>query len=131
MNETTEILKIDTKGRVRTPRKKQEEILHEFDASGMTGRQFARHAGIKYPTLMSWAQRRKGERIAVVGAATDRVKPERPGFQARQWIEAVVEEVGTNFVVEVAGGLALKIGNEGEARLAAVVLRGLGYGRPC
>jgi|GEM_PF-655014 transposase len=131
MNETTEILKIDTKGRVRTPREKQEEILHEFEASGMTGRQFARHVGIKYPTLMSWVQRRKVERPDSIGTATDGVKPERAGFQTRQWIEAVVQDVRTSFVVEVAGGLALNIGSENEAKLAAVVLRGLGYGRPC
>lgn len=131
MNETTEILKVDTRGRVRTSRENQEKILDELERSGMSGRQFAQHVGVKYPTLMSWAQRRKGERKNPTGAATDRVKAERPGLQTRQWIEAVVEDGGGNFTVEAGGGLMLKIGNEAEARMAAVILRGLGYGRPC
>jgi len=131
MNEITEILKVDTRGRVRTSREKQEAILDELERNGMPGRQFARHVGVKYPTLMSWAQRRKRERKNSVGAATNRVKAERPGFQTRQWIEAVVEDGVGDFAVEAGGGLVLKIGNEAEARLAAAILRGLGYGRAC
>lgn len=101
MNEITEIMKFDTRGRVRTSREKQEAILDELERSRMPGRQFARHVGIKYPTLMSWVQRRKREWKNPIGAATDRVKAERPGFQTRQWIEAVVEEGVGDFAVEV------------------------------
>ena len=51
---TSEVLKIDTVGRVRTPREKQEEILAAYGGSGMTGQQFAGFCGVKYSTLMSW-----------------------------------------------------------------------------
>ncbi len=39
---TTALLKIDVKGRVRTPAAKREEILREFDRSGACGVEFAR-----------------------------------------------------------------------------------------
>jgi hypothetical protein len=120
MNETTQILKVDEAGRVRTPRDKQEAVLDEFERSGMTGMQFARHMGVKYPTLMNWVQRRRRERSENTIA---------PGQS--QWIEAVVEGSGGGLVVEVAGGMILRIGGRAEAGMAVEILRGLGYSRPC
>lgn len=120
MNETTEILKVDEAGRVRTPREKQEVLLDEFERCGMTGMQFARHVGVKYPTLMNWVQRRKRER-----------QEEGSGEGGTQWIEAVVEDDDGNLVVEVPGGVVLRIGKRGQAGVAAEILRVLGYGRPC
>lgn len=121
MNETTQILKVDEVGRVRTPREKQEEVLDEFERSGMTGMQFARHVGVKYPTLMNWVQRRRREQGGGVGVTAAR----------KQWIEAVVEGGVGGLVAEVPGGLILRIGGRTEAGAAAEVLRGLGYARTC
>lgn len=45
MNETAQFLKVDEVGRVRTPREKQGEVLDGYERSGMTGMQFAKHAG--------------------------------------------------------------------------------------
>jgi len=59
MEPGSEILKVDEAGRVRTPREKREGLLAEFDRSGMTGAQFARFAGVRYPTLMNWLQKRR------------------------------------------------------------------------
>lgn len=121
MNETTEILKVDEVGRVRTPREKQEAVLNEFERSGMTGMQFARHVGVKYPTLMNWVQRRRREQSNDGGVTAER----------GQWIEAVVEGGGGGVVAEVPGGLILRIGGRAEAGVAAEVLRGLGFARTC
>jgi hypothetical protein len=38
------VLKVDTLGRVRTPKGKQEEIVSAYGVSGMTGQQFAAYA---------------------------------------------------------------------------------------
>jgi hypothetical protein len=121
MNETTEILKVDEAGRVRTPREKQELVLDEFERSGMTGMQFARHVGVKYPTLMNWVQRRRRKR--------EEEPAGDPG--SPRWIEAVVEGGSGGLAIEVAGGLSLRISTRVDAGLAAELLRGLGYGRPC
>jgi hypothetical protein len=121
MNETTEILKVDEAGRVRTPREKQEAVLNEFERSGMTGMQFARHVGVKYPTLMNWVQRRKREQESGAGPASER----------GQWIEAVVDEGAGGVVAEVPSGLVLRINSRAAAGVAAEVLRSLGCSRPC
>ena len=122
MNETTEILKVDEAGRVRTPRDKQEALLDAYEGSGMTGMQFARHVGVKYPTLMNWVQRRRREQ----GSAG------RGASSGSRWVEAVVEDGGGGGVVaEVHGGLVLRINGLAGASVAAELLRSLGYGRPC
>ena len=123
MNETTEILKMDEAGRVRTSREKQETVLNEFERSGMTGMQFARHVGVKYPTLMNWVQRRRREQAG----------PVQKTSSSSSWIEAVVEQDAETggVVAEVPGGLVLKINGRAQAAAAVEVLRGLGYGRPC
>jgi hypothetical protein len=122
MKETTEILKVDEAGRVRTPRDKQEALLDAYEGSGMTGMQFARHVGVKYPTLMNWVQRRRREQGSVG----------RSSSNGSRWIEAVVEDGGAGGVVaEVPGGLVLRISGRADASVAAELLRSLGYGRPC
>jgi transposase-like protein len=119
--ESTQILKVDEVGRVRTPREKQEAVLDEYERSGMTGRQFAGHVGVKYPTLMSWVQRRRRERGGEVAG---------PGPEPR-WIEAVMEGGNGALAVELAGGVILRLADRTEVTLAAELLRGLGYGRAC
>jgi transposase-like protein len=56
---TGAILVQDTLGRVRTPREKREQILDEYERSGMSGAAFAALVGVKYPTLASWIQQRR------------------------------------------------------------------------
>lgn len=122
MNEKTELLKVDESGRVRTPREKQEEALDAYEGSGMTGLQFAKHIGVKYPTLMYWVQRRRGERQEV---------EKTPG--RREWLEAVVETGARSegLAIEVPGGLRLIVRESGQAKLAGELLKVLGFGRPC
>ena len=71
---------------------------------------------------MNWVQRRKREErgnTAPVAAGRS------------QWIEAVVDGGGGGLVVELPGGLILRISGRAEAGVAAELLRGPGYGRPC
>ena len=121
---TLEILKQDRKGRVRTPRAKQEAILDEYERSGMSGPEFAEYLGLKYQTFATWVQkRRKGRSGGLV-----------VGKGAVSWLEAEVggeeSRVGkSGLVVELAGGARLSVGDERGAILAAVVLRRLGVGQ--
>ena len=61
MEAGSEILKVDEVGRVRTPSEKRQALLTEFDRSGMSGAQFARFSGVRYPTFMNWVQKRRKE----------------------------------------------------------------------
>ena len=119
-----EILKQDRKGRVRTPKAKQEAILDEYDRSGMSGPEFAQYLGIKYQTFATWVQKRRKRKEGglVVGKGVV------------GWLEAEVggEESRTGksvLLVELAGGARFSVGDERGAILAATVLRHLGVGQ--
>jgi len=61
----TIILKTDTRGRVCTPRQKREELLAEFERSGLSGAKFAALAGVRYTTFAGWKKEKKDARHLV------------------------------------------------------------------
>ena len=119
MAQTDQVLKVDTSGRVWTPRARREEVLDELERSGMAAVKFAALIGVKYPTLASWVQKRRRERGA--GAAAG-----RPA--ALRWVEAAAVAQGSGLRVELQGGVRIEIADEAQAKLAAVLLRALGAG---
>ena len=52
-----EVLKTDTRGRVRVFPEPREALLDEFEKSGMSGAKFARLAGVHYATFANWVLR--------------------------------------------------------------------------
>jgi hypothetical protein len=120
------ILKIDTLGRVQTPRDRREQLLDEFEKSGLTGQKFAAVSGVKYQTFATWAQKRRRGREQSVSKA-----PVEAGDQVR-WLEAVVEESSRDkkpLVLELPGGARTEIADGRQAALAAMLLRALAM--PC
>ena len=63
MDTTAIILKTDTRGRVFTPRQKRDELLAEFERSGLSGAKFAALAGVRYTTFAGWVQQRRKARM--------------------------------------------------------------------
>lgn len=57
-----QVLKTDVLRRMKTPAARREELLDEFERSGLSGKKFAALVGIKYPTFATWAQRRRRQR---------------------------------------------------------------------
>ena len=122
-----EILKQDCLGRVRTPLGKRQEILAAFDGSGMSAARFAAMVGINYSTFCSWVQERN-QKQGKDSALTEAVA--KPHLQ---WIEAEIacgakQPCASNGMeLELLGGRArLRIRDERDAELAAVVLRAMG-----
>jgi len=118
------VLKQDVLGRVKTPKARREELLDEFEQSGLPGLKFAELAGIKYQTFATWAQKRRRQRGDY---ATGKVKPAKPSVQ---WLEAVVASAQNsdrkNFaglVLHLPGGARLEVADEKQAALAALLLR--------
>ena len=70
------ILKTDGLGRVRTPEERREQLLDEFERSGLSGQKFAALAGIKYSTFATWAQKRRRQRGAIPWSRASR--PSQP-----------------------------------------------------
>ncbi|MDE3068577.1 MAG: IS66 family insertion sequence element accessory protein TnpB [Verrucomicrobiota bacterium] len=123
------VLKRDGQGRVRMPAARREQLLDEFERSGLSGPKFAALAGLKYQTFATWAQKRKRQREAakVPAAMPESVK----------WLEAVVEQAheaanrtgGASLVLQLPGGVRLEVADERQAALAAMVVRALA--KPC
>ena len=120
------ILKTDTLSRVQTPRDRREQLLDEFEKSGLTGQKFAAVSGVKYQTFATWAQKRRRGREKSVSKV-----PVQAGDQVR-WLEAVVEESSRDkkpLVLELPGGARMEIADGRQASLAALLVRALAM--PC
>jgi hypothetical protein len=113
------VLKTDGRGRVQTPAARREQILDEFERSGLSGKKFAALVGIKYPTLATWSSKRRRERSMTAAAG---------GSKGLRLLEAVVEErCGGNkpLVVELPGGARMEIKDSQQAALAGALVRTL------
>ena len=124
------VLKQDGKGRVRTSEARREQLLDEFERSGLSGPQFATLTGIKYQTFATWVQKRKRKGVAASVAAKIPV----PAAESVKWLEAVVEsaqgsEAGVSLVLQLPGGVRVEVTDEKQATLAAVMVRALA--KPC
>jgi transposase-like protein len=62
--------KRDRAGRVHMPRERREELLAEYERSGLSQAAFARRAGVRYPTFAHWVQERRRAGGATADAAT-------------------------------------------------------------
>lgn len=113
------VLKTDELGRMQTPVARREQLLDEFERSGLSGKKFATLVGIKYPTLANWLQKRRRERG---------VLPRGKRSQPVRWLEAVVEEgnrAKKPLVLELPGGAKMEIKDVQQAALAGALLRTL------
>jgi hypothetical protein len=119
------ILKTDSRGRVRTPAQRRENLLEEFDRSGLSGKKFAEVTGLKYQTFATWLQKRRRAG-----------QPSSKAADPVRWLEAVVEQAqasgGTNppgLVLMLPGGARVEISDGKQVSLAAGLLRALE--KPC
>lgn len=118
---TSSLLKTDTLGRPRTPRERREELLDEFEKSGLSGARFAAMIGVRYQTFAGWRRRRRreGPKPPVPVAVSHRP----------QLVEAVVEErVGDGCEVlrlELPGGAVFELRHRKQVPLAVEFLKAL------
>lgn len=135
-NESLELLKTDTSGRVRTTPERREALLDEFERSGLSGMRFAARHGLTYPTFASWAARRRRERMGIVeqkaGPATcAQVRAAAPAKPVR-WLEAVADDSGAaparGVMLHLPGGVRMEVAHADQAPLAAALLRALSAG---
>ena len=138
MNEVScELLKLDALGRVRTTRQRREALLDEFERSGVAAAQFARMAGIKYPTFATWVQQRRRatgayEPMAMTGPAT--TSKGRAALPGPRFVEAQLggsapgPGSGRALRVELPGGARMEIADDSQAAMAAALLRALAAG---
>ena len=111
-----ELLKTDTRGRVRSTQQQRDAVLDAYESSGLSGPEFSRVHGIKYQTFATWRQKRReeGEGKAAKSPASQRTitlveaaPAERPACCLR---------------IDLPGGARLEINSDDETRLAAQLL---------
>lgn len=128
-----EILKTDTLARVRTPPERREQLLGEFERSGMTGMQFAALVGVKYSTFAAWAakRRRGGAQAGPPVQAVD-------GTAKARWLEAVIDQAqgcgvrsDSILVLQLPGGARVEMANAQQIEMAASLLRALNPALRC
>jgi transposase len=129
-----EILKTDAMGRVRTPVKRREALLDEFERSGVSAKKFAVLVGIKHQTFAAWVTHRRKLRTKGCVPAPATQPPAVPERSAPklQWVEAVVErdaltpsQKGENLSVHLPGGARMEVSEGRQVALAAELLKAL------
>jgi transposase-like protein len=120
----SEILPVDSRGRVRVSRERREQLLDEFEQSGLSGAQFARTVGLNYQTFAFWRQERQKRKPALSGSTPAR------GATTVQWLETVVDKANaacplssSAVVVRLPSGAAIEIAHASQAAVAAALLR--------
>src|ERR1700679_1060884 len=78
------VLKQDVLGRVKTPQGRREQLLDEFERSGMPGLKFAELAGVKNQAFATWVQKRRRKRGDYTAGKLTAAK------KSVQWLEAVM-----------------------------------------
>jgi hypothetical protein len=130
-NDELVVLKQDKQGRVRTPLARREQLLDEFEQSGLSGPKFAALTGLKYQTFATWVQKRKRRRGAdgttKVPTVTKQVN----------WLEAVMDQAqgavvkpsGSVLMLHLPGGTRMEVGDLKQVELAVALLRA--WQQPC
>ena len=128
----SEVLKQDTRGRVRVSAERREGLLAEFEQSELSGAKFARMVGVKYATFANWVARRRKQGVAGDGSGGGQERPIR-------LFEAVMESGTSRFstvgglAVELPGGSRVEVGSPVQLAMAAelVVLVAQGMRNRC
>ncbi len=132
MNVEAEVFKTDTRGRVRVPVERREELLDEFERSGLSGMRFAKLAGIQYATLMNWVQKRRRTKAeAIRGTGTDMAGQVGEQKAPMRLFEAIAEPGRSahgsgGLLIELACGGRMTVESPVQLRLAAELLGMLG-----
>jgi transposase-like protein len=127
-NSESQVLKFDTKGRVFTPPERRQQLLDEFERSGVSGVKFAALVGINYSTFIVWVRARRQQRRRMEPAP----KPSTNPTPNVRWLEAVLDqaqgqtgEAGATLLVRLSGGTQLEISHASQIPLAAALLAAL------
>lgn len=121
------VLKQDVLGRVKTPKARREQLLDEFERSGLPGLKFAELVGIKYQTFATWAQKRRRQRGDYAAGKISVAK------KSVRWLEAVmaprpgsVVKAGALFLVlHLPCGVRVEMSDVRQVEMAAALVRAL------
>jgi hypothetical protein len=114
------ILKQDELGRVRVSTQRADELVAEFQRSGLTAVRFAAQVGVAYHTFWSWLKKR-----GLTGSRTPRSKPTELPAPAGCFVEVTLAVPEVGLVVQLPGGASVVVQRESQAGLVAALLKAL------
>jgi len=138
MTEETKLIKTDSLGRVTLPKEQREAMLDAFEASAMSGAEFARNHGVPVMTFASWIQKRRRARgdyeyaekrkelPMSAGRKSDKQEPGSP----MNLIEIAVtpslaEDEESGLEVVLGNGVKVRVTSESQVSLLKVLIREL------
>lgn len=121
MNTTSIILKTESRGRVRMPPQRREELLMEFERSVLPATKFAALAGVRYQTFATWVQKYQKRRTPAQPAAV--AMP----LRFAEVVPAAVPSVMLRVVLP--GGASIELQENSQVALAVQLIQALR--QPC
>ena len=119
MDTTSIILKTDSRGRVCMPPQRREELLLEFERSGLPATKFAQLAGVRYQTFATWVQKHK-KRHPTTGAAASAAP-----LRFAEVVPAIATPACGMLRVVLPGGAVIEVADGAQAEVAAQLLKAL------
>lgn len=116
LKECSELVRTGRDGRQRYSEDYKRQVLKAFDASGMSGKAFAAHCGVKYPTFASWLAKRRRASSPADASEAD------PGAAA--FLLAEISEGCNALELTLPGGITAGATTAGQARLLAALNSG-------
>ena len=117
------LIKTDVLGRMHRTGQEREQILDEYEHSGLSGPKFAALCGVKYQTFAAWLARRNNRKQVHLQRRPRR----KPATQVR-WLEASVQPAATSapgLMLQLPGGVRAQIAHPSHIPLAAALVRAL------
>ena len=125
MDTTSIILKTDTRGRVFTPRQKRDELLAEFERSGLSGAKFAQLAGVRYTTFAGWVQQHRKARRVDKSHGMRAAAPQVRLVEVQPGKPMVKNAPAAPLRVLLPGGAVIEVADDAQAEVAARLLKAL------
>jgi transposase-like protein len=117
---TSIILKQDELGRVRVTPQRADELVAEYQRSGLTLASFAAQVGVAYKTFWYWLKKR-----GLTGSLACSMKPAVSPSKAAEFVEVAIQTPRLSLVVELPGGARATLQDERQAPLVAALIQAL------
>jgi hypothetical protein len=112
------------------PKDRQEELLNEFEGSGISAMRFAKLAGVNYATFANWRQKRRKARAQDQGSGAEQtLHSEGVGVGRPVRLFEAFAEVGRSaapgrngLLIELVGGAQMVVESPMQLRMAAELI---------